>query len=44
MRNQNHLAAVVLFYFIGNSDFKEQKKEQEFTGRMLDELLPRVRR
>ena len=33
-----------IIYLIGNSDFKEQKKEQEFTGRMLDELLPRVRR
>ena len=29
-----------IFYFIGNSDSEEMKKEQEFVERTLDKLLP----
>ena len=28
----------MVYFFIGNFDFKKQKEEQEFTGRMFDKL------
>jgi len=43
-QEEKGIAMEITFYFIGNSDVKEQKKEQEFTRRMLDKLLSGVQR